>query len=248
VASIVPIAYLDLIRNDDYFLALAHVAEESKKYRNFFRDRAREGKFVILDNGAWEGGSLDIERLALLVEEMEATELILPDVLYSGAETLMKSYKAMVWLKDRGYNELSLMAVGQGLNVHEWDMCVAPMCSWSIDCIGIPKHIVKNVGPTARALCAKTLKKVPAFIERSVKDSIEVHLLGCWNDPMEVAWVRKEIRVRGADSAIAYSFAQEGLSFGEGDRPKKPIDFSDTKTNKKLLAENIKAWREESVR
>ncbi len=79
IATIVPLAHLDELRYDDYLMALAHAAQ-TRDYMDFYKARAGEGRYVILDNSAVElGKPMDFATYLGLAMEMGASEIVLPD-------------------------------------------------------------------------------------------------------------------------------------------------------------------------
>lgn len=237
VAVILPTAYLDLIADEDYHLVLAHLLYKDKGYTDFYKELAKDdSKYLILDNGAWEGQTQDIHVLAELANDFGFNEIVLPDYIGRAPDTLYKGYEALRLLRGELGWEGNVMAVAQGQNIHEWTICAEVMGQfWDVNCLGIPKHLAKNVGLDARILC---LKQVWSLYS-------EVHLLGCSNDPQEPGKVAQEFDVRGVDSCIPYVYTKNRLVLTAGlRRPHIPMDFADTSVDRKLLKHNIALWKE----
>jgi len=65
-----------------YHLALAHLILESPAYREFYLRMSRRGDHVGVDNGVVETGSpLPFTEVLEAARAVEATEVVLPDVL-----------------------------------------------------------------------------------------------------------------------------------------------------------------------
>lgn len=241
IASIVPIPYLRLIDGKEYHLCLAHLALYSPEYKEFYRQQAAKGSYVILDNGAAEGETVNSSKLVQLAREIGARELILPDYIGDAHRTLDESYKMLHYIKARGDFGGKVMAVPQGLTLKEWIAVATEMMNWPIDVIGIPKFLTYAFGPYGRLLALRALP-APSI-------SIEYHLLGCAYDPREVAAIEKLFPhlVRGVDSSLPYLYARDGyelyLALKEGiARSQLSIDFTESETRESLIVANIQVW------
>ena len=249
-ATIVPTPYLHLTKDDVYLMALAHLIGVDKEYTDFFIERGKEGKFILMDNGVVENDQRPLEELVEKALLINASEIILPDTLYDSGATLRDSKAAIDRLRRMhvGKAPFGLMAVPQGQDFHEWYRCAAIMLQWDIDAIGISKFttpkFVEFRGKARRfcfgALAALGCKK-------------DIHFLGCWDDPAEMADLTTleslatptAKMIRGTDSAIAYAYAREGkLLSTHNSRPMEEIDFAASTALEAILDTNITRWRD----
>jgi len=243
-ATILPDAYLHLVENDNYHMALAHRIQPNHindAYTNFFkRQGAREGSYVILDNGVIEGDPRSIDEIIAKARSIGADEIILPDKLMDCDATLEMSYEALLVAKSIA-PELKIMAVPQGEDLEEWLSCANIMLDWDINCIGIPKVLTKLGGRDGR------LEALRAMGRRF--RGLDIHLLGCWESPLELVLIQKYADklhiqpVRGVDSVIAYVYAREGLSISQASRPSGAVDFAAHDASEELLVSNIAIWK-----
>src|SRR3989337_2874228 len=91
IATIVPLAHLNEIKDDDYFMALSYAISNSE-YAGFFNERAGEGKHVILDNSAVElGEPEDFKGYLEKAMAIHASEIMLPDVFRDPEATLRRA-------------------------------------------------------------------------------------------------------------------------------------------------------------
>jgi hypothetical protein len=240
-ATILPTNHLHLIRSRNYHMCLAQLIGIDQKYTEFYKEQAKkEDSYVIMDNGVIEGDCRPIEEIVKKALMIGADEIILPDVFVNQAETLDKSYRALRYVKDNF--PLKLMAVPQGKTFDEWMDCAIAMIDWDIDCIGIPKVLVKIAGRDGRLAALELLG--------NKLRGLDIHLLGCWTTPLEVLFIERAVKdkkirpVRGVDSAIAYVYTRAGLNITDQDRPdSNPIHFStEYVTNEELLIRNINCW------
>jgi hypothetical protein len=226
-------------------MALAHMVDAPgfEDYTSFFTKMANDGAFVMLDTGLIEGNARPIEELVEKAKLIGAQEMILNDVFQDHAGTLDSTWEALAYVKKHHPN-IRTMAVPQGHNFEDWVACAKELCKWPVDTIGVPKILTKLTGdPHAR------LKAITAI--QDVIGEKEIHLLGCWENPLELKIIENYIRqgkikaVRGVDSAIAWAYSTEGLRITEDVRPQDPIDFKATTVDDDLLSLNIGFWKHE---
>jgi hypothetical protein len=219
-------------------MALAPVVLESEEYANFFLERSKEGKFVLLDNGAHEASSLSVIDLHEAAHKVGASEIILPDVLGDTAATLEATYRGFKHFRSAemagGVHHHNLMVVPQGANLEEWFICLDMVMRLCPHSIGIPKLLTRRSGAEAR------LKAIHYVSDRY---DVEAHLLGVWYDIKELELFRGNGYIRGVDSTLPYLYAREGRVLGDGEKPAKIMDPYDTKVSEVLLEANLYAWR-----
>ena len=143
VASIVPIHYLPLIKGKPYHLCLAHLALNYTEYRDFYKEEAQNGSYVILDNGAAEGETVEVQELLQLAIYLGASEVILPDFIGDYEKTITESYRALHYIKSREDYKGKVMAVPQASSFKSWLTAAEEMLTWPIDTLGIPREIRK---------------------------------------------------------------------------------------------------------
>lgn len=248
-ATIVPQSYLGFVAQQDYHLALAHLIgrEDFAHYTQFYTNmHFNEEKYVILDNGLIEGDPRPIGELYDKALRIDAQELVLPDVFVRKDATLAAIDHAMNFLNQKMQNPIKVMAVAQGEDFDSWVDCAKNLLEWGIDCLGIPKVLVKLAGAHGRLAALQEIQ------EELKETGTEVHLLGCWESPLELKVIENYVRrgeimpVRGTDSAIAYVYSRAGMRMCDGPRPEGAIDFmaNDVKDTE-LLQYNIQMWQEE---
>lgn len=248
LATILPTHYLDMIEGNTYHMALAHLVGKDKEYTDFYRRQVDVfNSFVIMDNGVIEGEQQSIEAICKKAELIHASEIILPDVFMGCDATLDSTHAAMEYVK-KNYPHLKMMGVPQGKDIDEWVNCAEVMLDWDIDSIGIPKVLTKLEGRDARLQALAILNEC---YPKQMK-TVEVHLLGCWENPIELAMIAKAEQqgdispVRGCDSAIAYVYARDNMLITQGPRPSGEIHFDAKDADRECLKSNIEIW-EESV-
>lgn len=248
VATILPQPYLSLIKQEDYHMCLANLigAPGMEAYTEFYRKQGfNKNSYLIMDNGLIEGNPRPVDELIYKAQYLQADEFILPDVFCDSKATLEAIQGAYELGKSSG---IKMMAVPQGNTLDEWLDCASEIIGnfRGIEVLGIPKVLVKIAGRDGRLIAIRKLEEKSPMLRHK-----EIHLLGCWQTPLELLFIDKAQRsglipkVRGVDSAIPYVFARAGVRLDSDDRPDgNPIDFKDgIIQNKALLERNIVIWK-----
>lgn len=213
IAHIVPRDSLYLTAGNQYHMCLGQLYKEDKIYAGFFRKRAAEGKFVLLDNGAAEGTTTELQELFDMAIEMGATEVVLPDKLQDMVETLKRTEEAYrKWVDDYVEMPFRVMAVPQGKDLREWKLCAEKMVEMfpAITSFGVPKVLAANPDtPFARYEAVEYLMALLEAKDR--QHNTDIHLLGMNEPPMVIATIFEDFpQVRGIDSAFAYLCTKVG--------------------------------------
>lgn len=254
VATILPTPLLGLEPSTEYNMCLYQVLKESPEYYKYFKKLKDKGQFVIMDNGAAEGVNPAIEDLLLMYESLRPSEAILPDVVYDKEETLRRTKEAYIAMCENNMHQwMQYMAVPQGNNYTEWVECMSEMMQQRfITTIGVSKFVTPKFQTEMGYGANVRLECVDAILTEAAKRQvgIQIHLLGCWDDPKEIGQIHKAFgsNIRGTDSAIAYVHARAGNLYASGDpRPDNDeIDFiSGTVADKNTLKFNMVAWLKE---
>lgn len=242
LATILPTPYLTLAKEDDMHMALAHLVGKDAEYTQFFKDRASEGKFVILDNGVVETGRpVPIEVLVEKAKLIGASEIIIPDFFMEGEATIESAIENIPYVREHA-PKLKIMVVPQGDTIEDWLYYAREVIKLDIDTIGIPKVLTKLGGRDARL-------EVLADLAFSLR-GLDVHLLGCWENPLELTLIAKAVAtkqilpVRSCDSAIAYAYARDNVLISQGVRPSGAINFGANDANIDALTKNIEIWKD----
>lgn len=124
-----------------YQFALCHEALRDAEYRQLYADYAKQpGAFVILDNGAFELGSSDIDvNLVEMTKAIEPQEIVLPDRMFMADATVAMSKR----FKERHPTlcaNRSIAGVAHGRNHEEFLHCAKELIEEvGVDVIMIPK-------------------------------------------------------------------------------------------------------------
>lgn len=237
VAIITPVPLLSKYgTSSNYHMALTHLVldsichkEENGYYGHFYRLRHHFGDYIILDNSIIElGSALDINQVLIAAKEIGADEIILPDVFQDGEATIKTVKEALKVLPDEC--PYKLMAVPQGKTLDEWLDCYFQLMEMTeprkIDVIGIPK-VTSSFITGGRAWLCNYLDQ-----NKWYDPKVEYHLLGIWDNPIEILYESRFKWIRGVDSCIPILCGQHGIEFHEQrgllvPRPSDPMNFHD---------------------
>lgn len=248
-AIILPQKFLKYGEHSDYHMALAHLIGKDgfEDYTKFYRGVGLDpNKFLIMDTGLIEGDARPTEELIEKAAYLNASEMALNDVFMDREGTLVESAKALELVKRSGVN-VRTMGIPQGNCMEDWVACAKEMLTWDIDTIGVPKVLVKLEGRDARITALRLIK------EDLIKHKKDVHLLGCWESPIELSLVEAAVEaelivpVRGVDSAIAYAYARESIRITDDERPEGAINFAAESCDEEILKYNIAVYELEAT-
>lgn len=249
VATILPQNLLSHISEENYHMCLAHLLFKPgmEAYTEFYKAQcAKEGSYVIMDNGLIEGDPQPIEVLVEKALKVGAHELILPDVFFDAAETVKAVEGAVKYILDNNVR-INLMVVPQGETLTEWSWCAQKLIDYNIECVGVPKSLTGLLGRDGRLMAMMQL-----MLDMPSASAYNFHLLGCYKSAIEIITIDSASRnkanklptIRGVDSALPYIYTRADLLINEADRPdSEPINFENGgEIDLRLLDFNIKHW------
>ena len=250
-AAILPLQVMKDYGYKPYMMALWQAANDSAEYAETFKNRP-EGTFLILDNGAAEGENPTPAQLLEVYPRVNPDEIVLPDVVGDRAETVRQSTAALDIFKNEGL-PYQIMAVPQGKCFGEWLSCMQYFVKLpGVTTLGISKFVSKlfkdelGEGVNVRLEC---LQAIIDYCDRMEIPMPQIHLLGCWEDMLELQEIEKAFPgvVRGTDSAIAYVYSRNNMVYTPGlARPDNDeIDFiNGPSVNKEILDKNLQAYED----
>lgn len=221
-ACIVPPSFLDLVRDYQYHMALAHIAVVDLDYCNFFRRRPTAK--VILDNSVHELKEAVPEGvLRTAIERTLPDYVVVPDAIWEPAKSLelARSFRREAdALLEAGW-KLQFVGVPHGQDPAEHDKNMTELCKLSyISVLGLNK--------------ATSRQEVRVSLARKAIDELgkQVHSLGLWADPIAEVLELKELEaefpgaILGFDSSYPFRLGLLMRTLLEP-RPTPPaLDFS----------------------
>lgn len=231
LALIPPLSRLDDLKLTNYQLALPHLLllRDKGNYSCAYREAADRGDYVILDNGAADSGLWNWHELLALAENINATEVVLPDVIGYPKKTWALVEK--VW-KDRDTNRKYMYVVhGRDVQVLIADALVA--LDLGVHTIGIPRHLVTTLRFDARIRVAEALLQARPRDEQRYgygPYTYDIHFLGTnphWTQEVRFAEELLPGEIRGVDTSAPYVYAWKGLTLASDEEVKRPEWYFD---------------------
>lgn len=198
---IAPIPHLDIVKGSRTHLVLAHLVEQSERYREFYLSEKMAGSTIILDNSAFEmykqGKPMyDSNKLIEMAHEVKADYVVMSD--YPGSvssETIRAAEQQAPLLRDQGFGtffcpQSQINDMDDLYNCFEW-----AAESDHVDYIGVSILAIPNAYGVERG------NKLQRFVSRymfmhslhgsGVLDTIKannkkIHLLGMTDGPGEI--------------------------------------------------------------
>ena len=104
---------------NDYDYCLPHLLDKSAQYKLFFTKAKKDGRFIIMDNGLFEGVNHTTEDLLEKIELLHPNIFIVPDAWNDSISTLRNAKHWMINYKNNLPEGVNLMAVCQGNSIGE---------------------------------------------------------------------------------------------------------------------------------
>lgn len=217
-----------LSRGRSYHMALAHFVHKYPEYAEFYADESDRGAFVLLDNGVDEGERLKGERLVEAAQMCHATEVVLPDAILDYVQTHGDSKQFLVD-HARAIPYVSFCYVLQARDAFELEMAFNGL----LELVNLPEgRRIKSVAITKdyEAQASSRVAAVGQVIGTLHKCNLQymdIHLLGIWNDPLEVTTIERRFprRIRGVDSSLPLIYAFNGMYVLLSPRMGKDVDL-----------------------
>lgn len=233
----IPITYLGWFsRAAHYDFALTHMVEKSSIYKDFYRKQNHKGRYIMLDNSAFElGVALDPSRVIDASKEINSNCIIATDVISDGKATISSIDQFIIDAEKLGYKK-EIAAVVQGNTLEDWLACYKYIKNNpKIDVICINFNIIFDVpnSPIKETKTHTLMHKRITLINYLVTNNLidvyrKYHLLGA-TDCIEYKYLKRYDFIKTADTSspivhginnIQYTY--DGLPC---DKIKEKIDF-----------------------
>ncbi len=220
-----------------YHLVLPHLFR-SQKYLDFHQSLS-DGDFIILDNGAAEGLEYGAKHLLTLAEQVGADEVVIPDTMKDGNDTLAKAQYFARYAKP----EHQYMFVLQGNTVEEVMFCLKALDNGNmfsyVTTIGIPRHFY-DIGPRFRVQLTEYM------IEEHFNDKFYIHFLGGSPWKREVVMLAELAdglpNFRGIDTSMPIYMGLEGHSIATQAWMPRPENFFTRSDDNGMITANIDTY------
>ncbi len=220
-------------RTTKYHLILPHLSR-NQKYLGFHQSLS-DDNFIILDNGAAEGLEYGVKHLLTIAEDVGATEVVIPDTIKDGNDTLAKAQYFARYAKP----EHQYMFVLQGNTVDEVMWCLKALDHGNmfsyVTTIGIPRHFY-DIDPKFRVQLTEYM------IEEHFNDKFYIHFLGASPWMREIVLLAEMTRglpnFRGIDTSMPIYMGLEGHSIVMNDWMPRPENFFTRSDDNEMMIEN----------
>jgi hypothetical protein len=209
-----------------YHMALGQLLS-NQDYADFYKYRHEDGAFIMVDNGAAEGGGFHFDQIVEMANRIGYDEIVLPDKLGDMKETVCMTLaaKELVIPKRRAI-------CPQGESLEEWCECLRTFeSSLEYRTICIPHRCSKFEG--GRSTVLQYLQ------EQCYNQWYDVHLLG-YRTEDEIREINERFSwVRGIDTAAPFAFAQHDAVLEGHGSIHFGYDFGSFYINEALIRSNI---------
>lgn len=211
VALIPPTGLETWALRSGFHLTLPHMFS-NLDYRATYIRAAQRGDYIVLDNGEAEGvrvTGLNLRKMAL---EVEANEVVAPDIIGDKAKTCAAVHQFFRHAEGETSKEVDAvvryMAVVQGQNMAELKACVEYYAGIpKIRVLGIPRHLLVTIEQSSVRI------DLANWIRDFHFGRFEIHLLG--TSPSWIQEVRYASKyaphIRSVDTSMPFNYAIAGI-------------------------------------
>lgn len=215
------------------YFCLSQLYLKHPKYREFFKQKVKDGYWVTLDNGAGDHNIVTAKDLIHIMVDLHPSEIIPPDYLFDGISTI-RALEEFIHNDNRSCmagKKIEILACPQGKTEADWLFTYKyflyhpEVNTIGFSKIAVPFAFFNASGDTmikeARNYAYQTLK-AKGLIQKPI------HLLGM-GDPREMELYLKDPLMRSTDSCNTIWSAMNGICFADGnfDRVPTPKDYFD---------------------
>lgn len=212
---------------NDYDYCLPHLIDKYERYRLYFQKARLDQRFIIMDNGLFEGVTHTTEDLIDKIWLVKPNIFVVPDEWNDSNATLRNAKHWMLNYKDKVPEDTQFMAVCQGKNMGELITTYQTLLD-----IGY-KHIAFNHSsiaytefyPDHKPVFAQMLGRIELIRRLIEKDTVHKHvyhhLLGC-SLPQEFMAYTKFDWIKSIDTSNPIIVGSEGVRYGDNGIEYKP--------------------------
>jgi hypothetical protein len=213
--------------NFDYLLPC--FVDKYPKYREYFEQAKKDGRFIIMDNSLFEGYNHTNQELIDKINEFTPNIFIVPDAWNDASKTLKNAKHWMNVLKPQIPETTNLMAVLQGNTLHELLTSYQTLVDLGYTHIAFnhSSNAYYDMFPTSLPLIAQTLGRKGLINDLEAKNILVKsnyhHLLGASN-PIEFSWYRDKPYIKSGDTSAPIINGALGIRIDKVKDYEKPIE------------------------
>ena len=273
VCFITPTQYLDRYASrSDIHMSLAHLVLDDDKYANFYRAEGEAGKFIIMDNSAFEleeqGRGVAVDSIIEAAKKVGADEIVVPDILFDAEATIDSAKDFMSYIKKNHSDMLGyvkFMAVPQANNRKDWWHCYNELLDMpDITTIGLSKLSIPESFMGNHTEPLNVFKSRGHVVHQIITDNNmpskfgkETHLLGSDNGGIFELWLYYYLKanewIRSNDTSMPFVYGLHNFEINEGtqmvqDIIMEKLDFGYNRelsiSQVQAIDHNFKMWEE----
>lgn len=244
-----PRAHLELMDLGDRYFCLAQQYKKDANYRQFFKERVKQGKWVTLDNGVGDHDFVSQDELFTIMKDLQPSEVIPLDVLKDGDQTFKNTVEFILRMKKENLSTIDVLACPQGDIFDEWMDCYIKLSNLSeVKTIGMSKLAIpwvisrsnndENIG--------RDRNKMVDILTQEGLLRKSLHFLGA-GEFDEFKHYKNNPFVRSTDSCFTVWSAYNNIKFDHNfKRIPTPKNYFGLKFNEKQLSlskENIEIFK-----
>jgi hypothetical protein len=214
---------------NDYEYCLPHLLDKHNDYRQFFLDSRERNRFIIMDNGLFEGVTHTFQDLLEKIKLIEPDIFIVPDEWNDKNKT---ASNAKHWLQYSLPERTNLMVVMQGTSISEihqlYQQCVD--LGYTHFAFNHSSILYQELCPTENKLANQTVGRVLLLEhmknEKLIKPHHYIHLLGC-SVPQEFTHYRDNWEpgmINSVDTSNPIICGALGIRYDEVGLLEKPLN------------------------
>jgi hypothetical protein len=239
---------------NDYEYCLPHLLDKHSDYRQYFLDSRERDRFIIMDNGLFEGVTHTTQDLLEKIDLIKPDIFIVPDEWNDSAIT---AKNAKHWLQYKMPMRTKLMVVLQGKTVSDihllYKQCID--LGYTHFAFNHSSIVYQELGGSENALANQSVGRVLLIqyllSQNIIKDHHYIHLLGA-STPQEFTFYRDAIPtvVNSVDTSNPIICGALGIRYTETgllEKPKEKIEeFMEENLDSKLedIIFNINKFKE----
>jgi hypothetical protein len=240
---------------NDYDYCLPHLIDKYDQYRIFFQKSRLDKRFIIMDNGLFEGVDHTITDLLEKINLIRPDIFIVPDAWNDSTTTIRSAKHWMINYSDKLKEiDVNLMAVCQGKTIGELISTYQTLVDLGY------KHIAFNHSSTAyqelgydnplKNQMYGRMEFIRKLVEKkTIRETYYHHLLGC-SLPQEVIAYYDWKFIKSVDTSNPVLVGAEGVRYEDGGidwKPKEKLAYyfeKDLSERKEDIIFNIQKFKE----
>ena len=212
---------------NDYDYCLPHLIDKYDRYRLFFQKSRLDGRFIIMDNGLFEGVTHTTEDLLDKINLIHPNIFIVPDAWNDSITTVRNAKHWMINYKNSLPENTNLMAVCQGKDMGELIITYQTLIDLGYKHIAFNHSSIayQDIYPMNQPLFAQMygrIELIRMLIEKDIiRKGVYHHLLGC-SLPQEFMAYSEFSWINSVDTSNPIIVGSEGVRYGDNGIEHKP--------------------------